>query len=160
MNFVRINGFPDYVIHPCGTVLRIYKNKTKELKPYKRPNGYMNVSLCKNNKEKKFYVHRLLALAFIPNPENKTDVDHINGIKDDNRLENLRWLTRKENMNAFRTPYPVNIITKGGIYKTKYGWVWKYYMSGKPKSKCMKSKEALEKFRDETLKKFDEKINP
>lgn len=153
MDFKKIDGFP-YIIHPCGTILRIYKNKTKEMKPYKDKNGYIVVTLCKKGKTKKFSVHRLLAITFIPNPENKTDVDHINGIKDDNRLENLRWLTHKENSNAFRTPNPLNIITKGGIYKKKNGWEWQYYMSKKRKSKQMKSKEDLEKYRKDKLAEY------
>tara|TARA_R110000744_G_scaffold3002_1_gene11813 strand:+ start:253 stop:720 length:468 start_codon:yes stop_codon:yes gene_type:complete len=153
MNFVRVDGFPSYVIHPCGTILRIYKNKTKEMKPSKQ-NGYMRVSLYKDVKRKTFYIHRLLALHFIPNPENKPCIDHINGIRDDNRLENLRWVTNKENMNGFRTPRPVSIITKGGITKRNNSWEWKYLMSGKQKTKTMKSKDALEKYRDETIKKY------
>ena len=154
MNFVRINDFPNYVIHPCGTILKIYNNKTKELKPYKEKIGYMRLSLSENGKSKKFYVHRLLATAFIPNPENKKCVDHINGVKDDNRLENLRWLTHKENLNAFRIN-PAAIITKGGITKTGNDWRWRYQMSGKRKSKQMKSKEALEKFRKEKLAEYN-----
>ena len=149
MNFAKVTGYP-YVIHPCGTILRISKNKTKEVKPKKNSNGYMSVSLCKNGNQKSFSVHRLLAIAFIPNPENKTDVDHINGIRDDNRLENLRWLTHKENLNAFRSN-PAAIITKGCITKNNNSWRWRYYMSGKKKTKTMKSKEALEKFRDDRL---------
>ena len=155
MNFVRINDYPNYVIHPCGTILRIYKNKTKELKPWKSKHGYMRVNLSQNNKPQKFSIHRLLALHFIPNPENKPCIDHINGIKHDNRLENLRWATHKENRNAFRTPTSINIITKGGVRKKKYGWEWQYQMSGKRKSKTMKSKEDLEKYRIELLKKYN-----
>ena len=154
MNFVRINDYPNYVIHPCGTILRIWKNKTKELKPTKRKDGYMRFGLSKNGKSKKFKVHRLLALAFIPNPENKRCVDHINGIKHDNRLENLRWLTHKENMNGFRSN-PAQVITKGGITKTKYGWQWYYYMSKKQITKTMTSKEDLEKYRLEKLAEYN-----
>lgn len=62
-------------------------------------NGYEMVSLSKDGKEYSFKVHRLVAEAFIPNPENKPCIDHINTIKTDNRVENLRWVTHKENMN-------------------------------------------------------------
>jgi len=151
MNFVRINGFPDYVIHPCGTILRIWKSKTKEKKATKT-NGYMRIGLWKNGKEKLLFVHRLLALHFIPNPENKRCVDHIRGVHMGNSLDNLRWFTHKENSNAFRRPIPVKIITKGGIYKNGNGWQWQYQMSGKRKTKTMKSLEALEKYRTEKLK--------
>ena len=149
MNFTKIDGFP-YVIHPCGTILRIWDGYTKEIKPCKDTKGYMVVGVSKNGKSKKFLVHRLLALHFIPNPENKPCIDHINGIKHDNRLENLRWLTNKENLNAFRSN-PAQIITKGGIVKNGNSWRWRYQMSGKKKSKTMKSKEDLEKYRKEKL---------
>tara|TARA_R110000772_G_scaffold130864_1_gene239122 strand:- start:62 stop:523 length:462 start_codon:yes stop_codon:yes gene_type:complete len=150
MNFVRINGYPDYVIHPCGTLLRICKDKTTELKHIKTPKGYMVVGLYKNGKRKQFKVHRLLALHFIPNPENKPQIDHENGVRDDNSLENLRWVTHRENMNGFRSQRP-KAITKGGIRKNRGSWIWQYRIDGKKKSKCMKSKEKLEKFRKEKL---------
>tara|TARA_R110002126_G_scaffold35127_1_gene108520 strand:+ start:42 stop:503 length:462 start_codon:yes stop_codon:yes gene_type:complete len=149
MNWAKKDGYP-YVFHPCGTVLRIWDGYTKEVKTFKNKYGYIQVSLSNNGKQKTFLVHRLLATAFIPNPENKSCVDHINGIKHDNRLENLRWLTNKENLNAFRSN-PVNLITKGCIRKTKYAWQWCYSMSGKRKTKTMKSKEDLLKFRKEKL---------
>ena len=59
--------------------------------------GYSRVCLSKNNKQKHFFIHQLVAEAFIPNPENKPFVDHINAIKTDNRVENLRWCTYTEN---------------------------------------------------------------
>ena len=95
MNFVRVDGYPNYVIHPCGTILRIWpksrKNPTecsRELKHRKEKNGYMRIGLRKNGeKQKRFSVHRLLGLHFIHNddPENNIHIDHINGIRDDNR---------------------------------------------------------------------------
>ena len=65
---------------------------------------YMYTTLTKDKKGKFFYIHRLVAMAFLPNPENKRTVNHINGIKTDNRVENLEWATNSENLqHAYRT---------------------------------------------------------
>jgi hypothetical protein len=75
--------------------------------------GYVVVSLGKNNQGKWIKVHQIVAKTFIPNPENKHEIDHINAIPTDNRVENLRWATRLENAN--------NPITKTSIAKSKIG---------------------------------------
>ena len=164
MNFVRIEGFPNYVIHPAGTILRIWKHKTrkrgpctKEMKTRKNKDGYIMLGLNNNGKQKTLKLHRLLAIAFIPNddPEKKIEIDHINGVRDDNRLENLRWVTHQENLNAFRSDRGVfNDITKGYIYKRNNSWIWQYNMSGKQKSKSMKNLKDLEQYKLETLAKY------
>ena len=67
------------------------------MSPYKTSNGYLNIKLCKDRKRHTFQIHRLVALAFISNPECKKEVNHKNSIKIDNKLENLEWATPKEN---------------------------------------------------------------
>lgn len=64
--------------------------------------GYYRVSLLVNGKQKHLFRHRLVAEAFIPNPDNLPEVDHRNGVKSDNRVENLHWITRSGNERAAR----------------------------------------------------------
>lgn len=76
---------------------RIKKDKIKKI--YSRGiSKYMSVLLCKNNKPRNFYIHKLLAQTFIDNPLNKSEVNHIDGNKFNNSLNNLEWVTHKENM--------------------------------------------------------------
>lgn len=73
--------------------------KGKPIKACYNSDGYLIDGLYKNGKRKRYFVHRLVAEAFIPNPKNLPCVDHINTVRDDNSVENLRWCTRKENSN-------------------------------------------------------------
>lgn len=66
--------------------------------------GYMQTQISINGKIKNILQHRVLAEAFIPNPKNKQNVNHINGIKNDNRLENLEWCSKSENiLHSYKT---------------------------------------------------------
>lgn len=77
---------------------RIRNNKNKIVRQTNSINGYkIRRFRVKKNVEKAFFIHRLVAEAFIPNPENKPQVNHINRLKYDNRVENLEWVTRSEN---------------------------------------------------------------
>jgi len=98
MDEVSIEGYPNYTINRNGDVKNTKTGRI--LKPALRT-GYYIVDLSKDGNRKIFTIHRLIALAFIPNPDNKPNIDHINRIRTDNRLENLRWCTQKENCNNF-----------------------------------------------------------
>ena len=86
-----------YQVSSLGRVWSI--RSQKYLKPLET-NGYLRVALYgRNGKAKKELIHRLVGMAFIPNPENKPQINHLNEIKYDNRVENLEWSTSKENIN-------------------------------------------------------------
>ena len=92
--------------------------KEKILKPIKIKKQYMNVKLCKNGKLKQYMIHRLVAKAFIPNPDNKEQVNHINEIKTDNRAENLEWCDRSYNVNyGTRIEKQKQTCIENGIYE-------------------------------------------
>jgi hypothetical protein len=93
----KVEGFDSYCVSHRGFVYKIVNGKKLICKIGRSKHGYDRVFLRKDNKSKQFYLHRILAKAFIPNPENKKTVNHINGIRSDNRLENLEWCTPKEN---------------------------------------------------------------
>ena len=94
--WVVCEDYPSYIINREGQVKSSLTNKI--LKTARLKTGYVCVGLRKGGKSYTVRLHRLLAKAFIPNPHNKPHVDHINGVRDDNRLENLRWCTCKENI--------------------------------------------------------------
>lgn len=92
-----------------------YIKEEEILKASVEAHGYERVVLGKDGKKKKYQVHRLIAATFIPNEENKQQVNHINGNKADNRVENLEWCTDSENMqHAFQNGL-INIPTRSVI---------------------------------------------
>jgi hypothetical protein len=94
-SFRFVKNYENYMISNEGRVFSIKRNKF--LKPILNDRGYYIVDLYTNGLVKRFRVHRLVSRAFLDNNENKRCIDHINNIKTDNRLENLRWCSYTEN---------------------------------------------------------------
>jgi len=91
-------------VRSIDRVVRTKSGKSKNLKgiilsPQYYKNGYRFVTLSKDGNTKGFSIHRMVALSFIPNPENKPEVNHINENKNDNRASNLEWMSVRENRN-------------------------------------------------------------
>lgn len=108
-----IDGYDMYEVSNLGRVRR----KPMVMKPGSIPSGHLTVALCKGKgKPKSMYVHRLVALAFLDNPEAKPLVNHKNGNPKDNHLSNLEWSTYSENIkhgyesNGRRTPHEQKLV--------------------------------------------------
>lgn len=86
-----------YQVSSFGRVKSFYTNRI--LKGSKHPQGYLTVTLCKDSTKYTKKIHRLVAQAFIPNPEHKSEINHIDEDKTNNSVNNLEWSTRKENIN-------------------------------------------------------------
>lgn len=93
----RLINFPDYTVSELGIITNIKTGKV--LTGSITPKGYVRVTLRVNNKPKTVKVHRLVAETFIPNPENKPTVNHIDEDKTNNVASNLEWATMKEQNN-------------------------------------------------------------
>ena len=145
-----IKGYENiYGITSCGKVWS-YKYK-KFLKPLDNGHGYLRVNLCKDGEVKKYSLHRLVAEAYIPNPDNLPQVDHIDGNKTHNYLNNLQWITSRDNnrksnnkpilqfdldgnfIREWECASDVGKRERGNIKqclrgknKTAYGYIWKY----------------------------------
>lgn len=105
INFVKINTIEEFKdvkdYYYCDSFGNIYSNAWHDMRLLKSQTskfGYERITLrTKDNKDKTVMVHRIICSAFIPNDENKPEVNHVNHIRTDNRQDNLEWVTREEN---------------------------------------------------------------
>ena len=129
----------DYVIWNNGTVTSLMHKKPKSLSPGPT-SGYLTVSLSYNGKAKTKYIHKLVAEHFIPNPENKPEVDHRDQVRTNNDVHNLRWATHAENnqnqgMQCNNTSGVTGVrLTKTGKFQSQ---IW---ANGKYHTKTFKTK--------------------
>lgn len=114
-NLGRVKSLGRFIESRLKGVDKVWKAE-RILKTCKRTNGYIGVGLRKNGKGKNFNIHRLVAIAFIPNPDNLPQIDHINADKTNNNVNNLRWVTAKENVRN-----PLNMAHLIGKNNPFYG---------------------------------------
>lgn len=108
----QLKKFPSYSADESGNIYRTKDVNGKPIKRLVRPRldryGYYKINLSEKGKTTTVKVHRIIAETFIPNPKRRSTVNHINGKKTDNKVSNLEWLTRRQNLK----------LTKGMKRKT------------------------------------------
>lgn len=132
-NWTKIKNYSNYSCNRNGQIRNDFINRF--FRSSVDPEGYLIVTLRENGIRKNFKVHRIIAETFIPNPDNKPTVNHINKNKDDNRVENLEWSTYSEQMSHQYKSTNKKIIKKErSEFTNQIGEIWEiitanYYVS-------------------------------
>lgn len=162
-----------YEISNIGNVRRkhnsAYKQKAKKyVKPYKNNKGYLCINLYKESKCYKFQIHRLMAIYFIPNPNDLPVINHIDGIPTNNILNNLEWCTQKHNIqHAWDTGLIKNRHANASVKRKNSSSIYKGVSYSKQRKKwCVyitvdKVRKGLGRFTDEleAAKAYDAYVN-
>ena len=157
-DFVDVTGYEGiYKINKEGDIWSCYY---KKIIKFYMSFGYKRIQLRKNNTRNEYFIHRLIAINFIPNPDNNPVIDHINRIKTDNRIENLRWVSRCENCQNM-TKYITNTSGYKNIHtiKNKGYEYWRIeikYNNNTYQKKFSKTKYTLEEVVDFRNQKYIE----
>ncbi len=145
---MEIEGYHNYLIYEDGKVFS--KKRNKFLKATPNSDGYCMVDLCKDGKRKKSKIHRLIALHYIPNPNNYPCVDHKDRNRQNNSIDNLRWVTNQ--MNCHNRGVQINNKLRiQNISPSKYGYIFQKNMKGKSHTKHFKTLEEAIKYKEEYL---------
>lgn len=138
-NLGNVRSLPWIQKHSSGGKSFLRKGRNIKIRVGVAFNGYSNVMLDNNS----LYHHRVVAIAFIPNPENKPFINHKNGIKTDNRIENLEWVTRSENA---KHSFKIGLQSNKGENHPQHKLTWdlvesirKRYSTGESSWKIYKS---------------------
>lgn len=117
--FKDIKGYPNYQVSNCG---RVWNAKTQRmLKPSEKPNGYLQVNMiAANGLRKKEYIHRLVALTFLENPNNLPQCDHIDRNRSNNNVDNLRWVDASANQRNTAQNHRLRQYDKEGNFIADY----------------------------------------
>ena len=149
-----------YEVSNIGNVRNVRRNKLLRL--LKTNNGYIRVFLCKNGIKTGFQVHRLVAQAFLPNPDNLPQINHKDEDKTNNNVTNLEWCTAKYNINfgtarirSRNTKIKNGYVNEENVGLSKKEYWNKYYQEHK-KELCEKSKERTKVWRENNREKYKE----
>lgn len=133
----QIQGYDNYTIDREGVIYS--KRFDRTVKVYIRGNGYPVVSLSKDNRTKNFYMHRLLAIAYLPNPDNLPEVNHIDSNRENYSLSNLEWVSRSDNQLHAYAHGSATKVHKRKLTEEEYLEVFELFLKGVPFAKILES---------------------
>ena len=144
MEWKKIEGYEKYEVSNTGLVKSLVKKQPVILIPQiNKKNGYLCVDIYTNKKRKNSTIHRLVANAFIPNIDNKREVDHIDGNRQNNNVENLRWAHHYENARNCKLRSD-NTSSVKGVSFNKRDKVWRAFISDDKRSYTLGSYKTIE----------------
>ncbi len=149
---MEIQGYNNYLIYEDGKVFSKKRNKFRKATPDK--DGYLRVGLCKDGKRETFKIHRLIAIHYIPNPHNYECVDHKDRNRQNNSIDNLRWVTNQMNCQN-RSVMNTNKLGISNIHPHGNGYEFEIVRNGEKHTKRFKTLEDAIKYKEEYLNQLD-----